>query len=83
MDERRSGYKQFLDSAAGKDFIQWLLNKEIAAQMEGSQSDTVEGKALAMVKLNNTYDVRSYVSNMSKPAPTPSVRSKTKKSAAS
>lgn len=67
MDEIRSAYKAFLDGPGGKDLLEWLLNKEITAQMNGRRATSVDEKAFAMVELNIAYDFRSHLAEMSKP----------------
>lgn len=71
----RSSYKAFLESLAGKDLIEHLLNIEMGAQADGVRSKAIEEKALAMERIGVSYNLRTYISDMSKPVPSQSVRS--------
>ena len=71
----RSAYKVFMDGLAGRDFIEHLLTLEMSAQREGADAPTGEQKAFAMVKIGTYYSLRTYLADMSKPAPVAAVRS--------
>lgn len=71
----RSSYKVFMESIAGKDFIAHLLTLEASAQGRGIKSEGIEQKALAMQEIGTLYHLRTFLSDMSKPALSPQKRS--------
>jgi len=78
VDDRkaiRSSYKVFMDSIAGKDFLQHLLTLEMTAQSKGIKATDVETKAMCMENIGAYYNLRTYLADMSKPAPSAAVRS--------
>lgn len=74
-DGIRAAYKQFLDSPGGQDLMRYLVSIELACQAQGKRVETAELKAFEMVKIGLLYDIRTYIDNMSKPAPSPRERS--------
>lgn len=70
----RASYKVFLDSLAGKDFLEYLLTLEVTARANGRKYETAEMKAFEMIKMDVGYGLRTYLADMSKPAPSQSKR---------
>lgn len=70
----RSAYKSFMDGLGGRDLLEHLLTLEMTAHGEGAKG-SMEEKAFAMVKINMCYSLRTYLDDMSKPAPATAVRS--------
>lgn len=69
MDEAvKNGYKSFLLSPAGLDLVKRLISTEAKFQMEGMKSPTMEGKAIAMAKIEAIYEIRTMIQDLSKPA---------------
>lgn len=64
----RSSYKVFMESIAGKDFIEHLVTLEASAQGRGIKSEGIEQKALAMQEIGTLYHLRTFLADMSKPA---------------
>lgn len=74
-DTIKNGYKNFLKSPAGEDLIKRLISTEAKHQMEGMRASGLEEKGLAMAKIGAIYDIRTMLDDLSKPAPSQSVRS--------
>jgi len=74
-DAIRASYKVFMDSLAGKDLIEHLLTLEIASQATGIKAENAEQKAFAIERIGVCYNLRTYLSDMSKPAPSQSISS--------
>lgn len=71
----RSSYKAFLESLAGKDFLEHLVTLEATSQGDGIRAKGTEEKAFAMERIGVYYNLRTYLADMSKPALSQSVRS--------
>lgn len=80
MDKGLQGqYITFLGSGAGIDLIDRLKSTEANFMMQGMKANNMEGKALAMAKMEATYSIRTMLDDLSKPAssqPVSSVGSK-------
>lgn len=74
-DTLKNAYKHFLTSPAGEDLIRRLVTTEAKYQMEGMKATTLEGKGLAMSKIEATYAIRTMLDDLSKPALSQPVRS--------
>lgn len=70
-DDLRGGYKTFLDSPTGKDFLERLKMTEAAFQVEGHKSATLEGKGIAMAKMGVIYQLRTMLDDLSQPSKKP------------
>lgn len=69
MDESlKSAYRSFLASPSGQDLIKRLISTEAKYQMEGMKASTLEEKGLAMAKIGATYEIRTMLDDLSKPA---------------
>jgi len=58
-DATRHAWKEFMNGPGGTDLMGRLIANETAYTAEGIKSQTVEGKALAMAKLEAIYKLRS------------------------
>lgn len=63
----RSSYKIFLESLAGRDFLEHLLTLEATTQGQGINSESMEVKAACMERIGVYYNLRTYLDDMSKP----------------
>lgn len=69
MDEGIIGqYKTFMRTAAGKDLLGRFIANETMYQAEGIKAETVEGKALAMAKIEAIYKLRSGILDIVTPS---------------
>lgn len=64
-----------MDSLAGQDFLAHLVTLEASSQGEGIKTGSVESKAFAMERIGVYYNLRTYLADMSKPAPSAASRS--------
>lgn len=70
MDEGVLGqYKEFLRSAAGIDLIDRLKSTEATFMMSGMKTNNMEGKALAMAKMEATYSIRTMLDDIATTVP--------------
>ena len=58
-DSTRSAWKQFMQGAGGKDLLGRFIANETQYQAEGIKAQTIEGKALAMAKIEAVYKLRT------------------------
>lgn len=76
MDETlKNGYRSFLNSPAGLDLVNRLKLAEAKYQMEGMKAKTLEEKGLAMAKIGASYEIRTMLDDLSKPASSQSISS--------
>jgi len=69
MDETIiNGYRNFFKTPAGEDLIKRFISTEAKYQMEGMKANTLEEKGLAMAKIGATYNLRTMMQDLSKPA---------------
>jgi hypothetical protein len=64
-----------MESLAGKDFLAHLVTLEATSQGQGIRAESTEVKAHAMERIGVYYNLRTYLSDMSKPAPSAASRS--------
>ena len=70
MDETiRSDYKHFLNGPGGADLIKRLITTEAKHQMEGMKAATLEGKGLAMAKIEAVYELRTMLQDLAASQP--------------
>lgn len=70
MDEAtKNAYKNFLKGPGGVDLFRRLVSTEAKYQMEGIKAQTLEGKGIAMTKIEATYAIRTMLDDLSKPTP--------------
>lgn len=76
-DVTRHSWKEFLQSAGGKDLLGRFIANETQYQAEGIKAQTIEGKALAMAKIEAIYKLRTGILDIVAPkvASSPSGRS--------
>lgn len=68
MDEGVQGqYLEFFRTNAGKDLIDRLRSTEANFMMQGMKSSTIEGKGIAMAKMEATYAIRTMLDDLAKP----------------
>lgn len=77
IDDLRGRYASFLKSEIGKDFLTRIIAYETQLMTENYTVGTTQDKKLSNVdKLSGLYWVRTLLSDLSKPKPTPAVRGK-------
>lgn len=74
IDDLRPGYKAFIDSPVGRDFLTRILAYETQLQMENYRDATNERKLSNIDKMTALYWVRTLLGDLAKPKPTPSVK---------
>lgn len=79
MDEAAlSAYKLFMNGPGGADLMERLKMTEAKYQMQGMQTNTIEGKGIAMTKIGVSYEIRTMLNDIvtpSKPVQSQSGRS--------
>jgi hypothetical protein len=58
-DATLHSWKEFMQSAGGKDLLARFIANETSYQAEGIKATTIEGKALAMAKIEAVYKLRT------------------------
>ena len=81
-DALRGFYKDFVESEAGRDYIEKLVGRELSIQVQAYAAKTVEEKALAVERMRGFYEARTLLIEMSQP-PRQQPESKSKKSTGS
>lgn len=68
MDEGVKGeYLLFFKTGAGRDLIDRLKSTEANFMMQGMKSGTIEGKGIAMAKMEATYAIRTMLDDLAAP----------------
>lgn len=62
-----AGYRAFFKTATGQDLINRLKLTEANRMMQGMKSSTLEGKGIAMAKMEQVYEIRTMLDDLSKP----------------
>lgn len=68
MDDATShAWKEFMLGPGGKDLLARFIANETNYQAEGIKSQTIEGKALAMAKIEAIYKLRTGILDIVSP----------------